>query len=70
MQPALVAALEVRMEIVIAIELIVGAVFVVWFWYRNPELRVSRRLCQQPLNSYEDEEKDEARVVHPSNVCD
>ena len=38
MQPALVGALETRMEIAIAIELIAGAVFVLVFWRRNPEL--------------------------------
>jgi hypothetical protein len=55
MQPALVAALERRMEIVIAIELIVGGVLVVWFWYKNPELILSRRLGQRPLDPYDDE---------------
>jgi hypothetical protein len=64
-----VADLETRMEIVIAIELIVGAVFVVGFWFKNPELKLSRRLSQQLLDSYDDEENDDARV-HPSIVCD
>ena len=45
------------MEIVIAIELIVGAIFVVWFWFTNPELKLSRRLSQQVLDLYEDEGK-------------
>ena len=45
------------MEIVIAIELIVGAVFVVWFWFKNPELKLSRHLSQQLLGLYDDEEK-------------
>jgi hypothetical protein len=66
MQLALVAALETPMEIVIAIELIVGAVFVVWFWYRNPELILSRRLSQRLLDPYDEEENDYARV-HSSN---
>ena len=52
------------MEMVIAIELIAGAVFVVGFWFKNPELKLSRRLSQQLLDSYDDEEKDDARV-HP-----
>ena len=67
MQPALVAALETRMEILIAIELIAGAVFILVFWYRNPELILSRRLSQQLLDSFDDEEKDDAKA-HPSNV--
>ena len=67
MQPALVAALETRMEILTAIEWIAAAVFVVWFWYRNPELRLSRRLSPPLLYSYDDEENDDARA-HPSNV--
>ena len=54
MQPALVAALETRMGIVIAIELIAGAVFVLVFWYRNPELILSRRLSHRLLDSYDD----------------
>jgi hypothetical protein len=62
MQPALVAALETRMEIVIALELIVGAVFVVWFWHKNPALRLSRDLSQRQLDPYVDEEIDDARA--------
>jgi hypothetical protein len=50
------------MEIVIALELIVGAVFVVGFWYRNPELMLSRHLSQPLLDPYDDEENDDARV--------
>jgi len=57
MQPTFVADLETRMEIVIAIELIVGAVFVVGFWFTNPELNCPRRLSQQLLDLYDDEEK-------------
>jgi hypothetical protein len=45
------------MEIVIAIELIAGAVFVLVFWCRNPELILSRYLSQRLLNPYDDEEK-------------
>lgn len=52
------------MEMVIAIELIAGAVFVVGFWFKTPELKLSRRLSQQLLDSYDDEENDDARV-HP-----
>jgi hypothetical protein len=44
------------MEIVIAIELIAGAVFVLAFWYRNPELILSRRLSHRLLDPYDDEE--------------
>ena len=55
------------MEIVIAIELIAGAVFVVWVWYRNPVLRLSRRLSPPLLYSYDDEENDDARA-YPSDV--
>jgi hypothetical protein len=68
MQPTLVAALETRMEILIAVELIAGAVFVLVFWYRNPELILSRRLSHRLLDSYDDEEKDDAKA-HPSKVC-
>lgn len=57
MQPTFVADLETRMEIVIAIELIVGAVFVLWFWFKNPELKLSRHLSQQLLDLCDDEEK-------------
>jgi hypothetical protein len=69
MHPAFVAALEVRMEIVIAVELIVGAVFVLVFWYKNPELKLSRSLSRQQLDLYDDEENDDASA-HPSNGCD
>jgi hypothetical protein len=55
------------MEIVLAIELIAGAVFVLVFWCRNPELALSRRLSQRLLDPYGDEENDDARV-HPK-VC-
>jgi hypothetical protein len=54
MQPTFVADLETRMDIVIAIELIVGAVFVVGFWFKNPELKLSRRLSQQLLDPYDE----------------
>jgi len=43
------------MEIVVAIELIVGAVFVIGFWYKNPELMLSRRLTQELMDPYDDE---------------
>jgi hypothetical protein len=66
-KPALVAALEKRMEIVIAIELIAGAVFILVFWYRNPALLLSRRLSQQLSDLYDDEDNDDARVP-PSNL--
>ena len=58
------------MEIVIAIELIAGAVFVLVFWYRNPELVLSRRLSQSLLDSYDDDEENDNARVHLSNVCD
>jgi hypothetical protein len=61
MQPTFVADLETRMELVIAIELIVGAVFVVWFWFKNPELKLSRHLSQQLLDLCDDDENDDAR---------
>jgi hypothetical protein len=69
MQPAIVADLEMRMNIVISIELIVGVVFVVGVWFKDPALKLSRRLSPQLLDPYDDEENDDARV-HPSNVCD
>ena len=56
------------MEIVIAIELIAGAVFVLVFWRRNPKLILSRRLSQRLLDSYDDEEDDDAGV-HPSTFA-
>jgi hypothetical protein len=55
-----------RMKIVIAIELIFGAIFVVWFWYQNPVLRLSRGLSHPQLDPCDDEENDDARA-HPSN---
>ena len=61
-QPAFVIALEVRMEILVALELIVGVVFVVGFWYKNPELILSRHSNQRLLDSYDDEENDDASV--------
>jgi len=61
MQAAFVAVLEMRMEMLIAIELAAGAVFVVAFWYTNPELVLSRRLSERLLDPYDDEEKDDAR---------
>ena len=61
MQAAFIAVLELRMEMLIAIELIAGAVFVVGFWYTNPELVLSRSLSDQQLEAYDDEEKDDAR---------
>ena len=57
------------MEIVIAIELIAGAVFVVGFWFKNPELQLSRRFSQQLPDPHDDEKYDDARV-RPSNICD
>ena len=57
------------MKIVIATELIASADFVVRFWFKNPELKLSRRLDQQLLDSYEGDENDDARI-HPSSVCD
>jgi hypothetical protein len=41
------------MDLVVAIELIGGAIFVVRFWYKNPELVLSRRLSQL-LDPYDD----------------
>jgi hypothetical protein len=61
-QSTLVAALETCMEIAIAIELIAGSVFVLVFWYRNPELILARRLSQRLLDPCGDEENDDARV--------
>lgn len=49
------------MEIVIALELIGGAVFVLVFWYRNPALVLSRRLSRPLLDSHDDEENHDAR---------
>lgn len=69
MQPAFVNDLEMCMNIVIAIELIVGVVFVVGLWFKDPALRLSRRLSPQLLDPYDDEENDDASM-HPSNVCD
>jgi hypothetical protein len=68
MQPTFISDLEARMEIVIAIELIVGAVFVVGFWFTSPELKLSRRLSQQLLDLYDDDNVD--AEVYPSNVYD
>jgi hypothetical protein len=66
MRSVFVAASEVRMEMIIALELIVGAVFVVWFWYKNPELILSRHSNQRLLDPYGNEENEDARV-HPEN---
>jgi hypothetical protein len=66
-QPAFVAALEIRMEILVALELIAGTVFVVGFWYKNPELILSRQLLSHELSDpYDDEENDDVRE-RPSN---
>lgn len=46
------------MKILIAIELIVGAIFVVAFWNKNPELILSRYSSRYLLNPYDDEEAD------------
>jgi len=62
MQTAFFIALEVRMEILIALELIAGAVFVAGFWYKNPDLVLSRHSNQRLLDPYDDEENDDARV--------
>jgi hypothetical protein len=53
------------MEIIIGLELIAGAVFLVGFWYKNPQLILSRRLKSRLLDPNEDEENDDARV-YPS----
>jgi hypothetical protein len=50
------------MEILIAIELIVGAVFVVGSWYKNPELILSRRSSHRLLDPYHDEENSVLRI--------
>ena len=50
------------MEILIAVELIVGTLIVVGFWYKNPELILSRRLSPRLLDLYDDEENDDAGV--------
>jgi hypothetical protein len=55
-----VAALEMRMKMLISIALVAGAVFVVGFWYTNPEPALSRRLTEQMLNAYDDEENEDA----------
>ena len=65
-QPAFVVVLEVRMEMLIALELIAGVVFVARFWYKNPELVLSRHSNQRLLDPYDYEENDDARV-HSSN---
>jgi len=49
------------MEILIAIELIIAAIFVIRFWCKNPELVLSQRFSQRPLDPYEEEENDDAR---------
>jgi hypothetical protein len=67
MQPSLFAASETRMEILIAIELIVGAILVLVFWYKSPELILSRRLSHRVLDLYDDEENDDA-MRPPSSV--
>jgi hypothetical protein len=54
------------MEVLIVLELIVGAAFVVWFWYKNPEL-VPSRLSQRLTDPYDDDENVDARV-HPSHL--
>jgi hypothetical protein len=55
------AVLDTGMEILIAIELIVTAIFVLSAWRKNTELMLSRRFSLRPLNPYEDEEGDDAR---------
>jgi hypothetical protein len=55
MQPVSVAALKIRMKIVVAIELIVGPVFLARFWCKNLELILSQRLSPLLLDPYDDE---------------
>jgi len=55
MQSTIVAALETRMEMLVAIELIIGAIFVVRFWYKNPELILSRCSRHGMPELYDDE---------------
>jgi hypothetical protein len=62
------AALDRGMEILIAIELIIAAIFVIGCWYRNPQLMLWRRSCQHLLNPYEDDEKDDARIRPPDLI--
>ena len=56
------------MEILIAVELIAGAGFVVGFWFKNPELELSRSLGRQLVDPYDDEENDDAKM-HQSNAA-
>jgi hypothetical protein len=53
------------MEILFAIELIVGAVFVVGSWYKNPELLLPRRSSQRLLDLYHDEESSVIKESRP-----
>jgi hypothetical protein len=62
MQLAFLAALEMRMKILIVIELIIGAIFVVAFWYKSPELVLSRYSGLRLLDPYDDAENDDARA--------
>jgi len=50
------------MEMLVALELIVGVLFVARFWYKNPELVLSRHANQRLLDPFDDEESDDARV--------
>ena len=50
------------MEILIALELIVGVVFVARFWYKNPELVLSRHANQRLLDPFDDADSDDARA--------
>lgn len=47
------------MQILIATELIFGAVFVVVFWFTNLEMQLARGFRQRPLNPYGDEWNDD-----------
>jgi len=50
------------MEILIAIELIFGVIFVVVFWCTNFELQLARRSAQRQLDPYDDEWNDGSEV--------
>lgn len=52
------------MEILVAIELIVAAVFVSGSWCKKPDTIMSRRCCQRLLDPHEDQENEDARN-HP-----
>jgi hypothetical protein len=56
------------MEILLALELIAGAIFVVFFGCKNLRQELARPNNRRPLNSYDKDERDHAARMHHSST--